>query len=89
MEKERKGCLIMIAVIFLTATGMYIALELDWPYLKNLSMMLCCMTGGYVGNTYHRFLPSTKPTPKKYWVWCFLAIFVLAGIFTWIECLRK
>ena len=88
MEKERKGCLIMIAVIFLTATGMYIALELDWLYLKNLSMMLCCMTGGYVGNTYHR-PASAKPISKKRWIWYYLAIFVLAGIFTWIECSRK
>ena len=88
MEKERKGCFIMIAVIFLSSAGIYIASELDWPYLKHLSTMLCCMTAGHVESTYYR-PASAKPISKKRWIWYYLAIFVLAGIFTWIECNRK
>ena len=85
MEKERKGCLIMIIAIFVTATGMYAAMEYEWLYLKNLCTMLMGMTGGYVGSTYFR-LAESKPIPKNHWIWHFLAIFVLAGILTWIEC---
>ena len=46
------------------------------------------MIGSYIGNTYLRH-KTTKQTPKKHWVLYFLAIFVLAGIFTWIECNAK
>ena len=79
----------MIVAILVTGTGIYIAVEYEWLYFKFLCMMLMCMMGAYVGNTYYR-PNANKPIPKKYWVWYFLAIFVLAGIFTWIiECNTK
>ena len=52
-------------------------------------MMLMCMMGTYIGNTYYR-PKANKPISKKQWIWYFLAIFVLAGIMTWIiECNTK
>ena len=88
MEKERKGCLIGIVALSLMGLGIFFAYEYNWPYLRNLSIMQSCMIGSYIGNTYLRH-KTTKQTPKKHWVLYFLAIFVLAGIFTWIECNAK
>ena len=89
MERERKGCLIMIVAILITGTGIFVAVEQEWLYLKCLCMMLMCMIGTYVGNTYYR-PKANKPIPKKQWIWYFLATFVLAGIMTWIiECNTK
>ena len=89
MERERKGCLIMIISILINGTGIYVATEYEWLYLRFLCMMLMCMMGTYIGNTY--YCPkANKPISKKQWIWYFLAIFVLAGIMTWIiECNTK
>ena len=84
MEREVKGCIVIIIAFVIMAIGIYIGLIYDWLYLKNLCIMLSSMVAAYIGNNYFQH-DEKKRAPKSTWRWYFLLVFVLAGISTWIE----
>lgn len=84
MEREVKGFIIIVIAFAIMAIGIYIGLVCDWLYLKNLCIMLFSTVAAYIGNHYFQH-DEKKRAPMSTWRWYFLAIFVLAGILTWIE----
>ena len=82
MEKERKGCLIMIIAIIVMAICIYIGLKQEWLFLKNIGIMSSCLMGSYVGDNY---LNKESRIPKSHWKWYILIALIFTGILTWIE----
>ena len=78
MEKERKGCLIMIIAIIVTAICIYIGLKQEWLFLKNIGFMSSGLMGSYVGDNY---LNKESRTPKSHWKWYILFALIFTGIF--------
>ena len=81
MEKERKGCLLLIGFTTMAIVGIHIAWEFEWLFLKNLIQLLPAIFAPYVGEKYLN--NRKKRTPK--WQWALLIIFIslLAGLVTW------
>ncbi len=48
MEKERKGCLLLIGFTVMASAGIYIALRLQWPFLRNLMYLTPALVAPYV-----------------------------------------
>lgn len=82
MEPERKGCLIQIGTMALVAIGMYISIEMEWLYLKNLLLMSSCLIGSFVGERYYR--KPSKQTSNKTYIWLVIGALVAAGLLTWL-----
>ena len=82
MEKERKGCLIMIIAIIVMTICIYIGLKQEWLFLKNIGFMSSGLMGSYVGDNY---LNKESRTPKSHWKWYILFALIFTGILTWIE----
>ncbi|TWJ16815.1 hypothetical protein JN06_01107 [Bacteroides zoogleoformans] len=84
MEKERKGCLLLIGFTAMASVGIYIALRLEWPFLKNLMYLTPALVVPYIGEKYFKFNNKNKKTPKWRWALLIVLIFLLAGLVTWL-----
>ncbi|MGP1623581.1 hypothetical protein [Bacteroides heparinolyticus] len=81
MEKGQKGCLLLIGFTAMASVGIYIALRLEWPFLRNLMYLTPALVAPYIGEKY--FSEKNKKTPKWRWALVFILIFLLAGLVTW------
>lgn len=70
------GCIALMAV------GIYVALELDIPLLKNLCIMSGGGIGAYIGETY--LSNKKKITTRKKWLIYIVLILVLTALVTWL-----
>lgn len=81
MEKGQKGCLLLIGLTAISSVGIYIALQLEWLFFKNLILLLPAAFAPYIGEKY--FSNGNKRTPKWQWALFIILIFLLAGLVTW------
>ncbi|WP_373735788.1 hypothetical protein [Bacteroides heparinolyticus] len=81
MEKGQKGCLLLIGFTAMASVGIYIALRLEWPFLRNLMYLTPALVAPYIGEKH--FSDKNKKTPKWRWALVFILIFLLAGLVTW------
>ena len=81
-EIERKGCLLLIGIVVLASIGIYIGLELECLFLKNLCIMSAGTAGAFIGSTY-LYNKNNKITPGK-WALIILGILLLTALLTWL-----
>lgn len=84
VKREVKGIIILIVAFAIMVLGIFIGFKYDWFYLKNLTLMIWSLVAAYIGNNYFQH-DEKKRAPMSTWRWYFLLVFVLAGLFTWIE----
>ncbi|WP_418698591.1 hypothetical protein [Bacteroides sp.] len=81
-EKEKKGCFLFLTIFALASIGIYIGLEFECPFLKNLCMMSSGCAGAFIGSTY---LSSKKDKmAKSKWILIALGMLLLAALLTWL-----
>ena len=83
MEKEQKGCLLLIGFTAIAGVVIYIALRLEWLFLRNLMYLTPALVAPYISEKYFKFNNKNKKTPKWRWALLIVLIFLLAGLVTW------
>ena len=84
MEKEQKGCLLLIGFTAIAGVVIYIALRLEWLFLRNLMYLTPALVAPYISEKYFKFNNKNKKTPKWRWALLIVLIFLLAGLVTWL-----
>ena len=82
MEKERKGCLLIIASLIPAIICIIIGVEFELEFFRALGFLFPAATSSYFSEKY---IHQKKQMSKYHWIWLVLAIFVLAGLWTWVE----
>ena len=86
MEREHQGCLLLIGTIVAYGSVIFVAYELDIPFLKMIGYMLPALTGSYIGSRYFSTAKQQRKNSfsRRTWGWLILGCLALAAVLAWL-----
>ena len=84
-----KGCLLMLACIFLGAACIGLSVWLDNIFLKNVTYMATTATASIIADVYFQSKKWVKKYTTWQWIGYVILLLAMAVIFTWIETKNK
>lgn len=67
MEKGQKGCLLLIGFTAMASVGIYIALRLEWPFLRNLMYLTPALVAPYIGENISAIKTKKRLNGDGHW----------------------
>lgn len=87
MEREHQGCLLLIGTIAVYGAVIFVAYELDIPFLKMIGYMFQALTGSYIGSRYFSTAEQKDKDSfsRRTWGWLILGCLALAAVLAWLS----